>query len=258
MPNNIHGFKIGSSEYQYDYDYLANKPEGIPVYDTSGEDNGKSLVVYDNALEWQEIERLPDYTSGDQNKVLVVADSSLDPLSGGVDWVSPEDLNILPNYSAYDSNKVLGLVEGESTPELAWVDFLPAYDTASQEGGKVLGLSDDNELVWQEILPQQESEYKGLVLTADGSGHVSWDSVLPSYDKEYDSDSGKSLTINGNSIEWQTILPAYDTTYQDEGKVLAITNNELAWTEIIPPYDSSDAGKVLSVNNDGELEWVTP
>ena len=45
--------------------------------------------------------------------------------------------------------------------------------------------------------------------------------------------------------------------------VSAVSNqNDGAWAArefvLLPAYSSATAGKVLSVNNDGELEWITP
>ena len=239
MPSNIHGFKIGSSEYQYDYDYLANKPEAMPVYDTTGSDDGKVLTINSShELEWGEV--FPDYSSKEQGTILTVVDPSVSPSEGGIDWLSPEELNILPEYDPYDTNKVLGLVDGDQgEAHISWVDYIPAYDTTDQDISKVLTINDHNELSWEYAVPElpNDSDYARAALITNGSGSMFWDSVFPVW---YADENGKVLTIVSSSAG-----PAGNP----EG---------IGWVQILPPYDSSDAGKVLSVDEYGELEWITP
>lgn len=49
-------------------------------------------------------------------------------------------------------------------------------------------------------------------------------------------------------------IPEHTTS--DAGKVLAVASDgDLEWSEIIPEYSSSDEGKILAVDSSGDLEW---
>ena len=89
---------------------------------------------------------------------------------------------------------------------------------------------------------------------------VDWRYVLPPYDS---SDAGKVLTIHDYSgqteVAWEEIIPiTYSHELYDRVLTIPAGSGGPQWRSIFPYYDSSDAGKVLSVNNDGELEWINP
>lgn len=66
MPNaTIQGFEVDGTTYQYDYDYLANKPASLPSIDSSTfGDIGKVLVVGSNNVpEWANMTTIPTTTS---------------------------------------------------------------------------------------------------------------------------------------------------------------------------------------------------
>lgn len=51
-------------------------------------------------------------------------------------------------------------------------------------------------------------------------------------------------------------IPEHTST--DAGKVLGVNNSgNLAWVEVLPEYTSSDAGKVLGIDENGNLAWAT-
>ena len=70
------------------------------------------------------------------------------------------------------------------------------------------------------------------------------------------------VDVNGiiNISNVPTELPEYDST--DAGKILAVDNTgKLEFENVpteLPSYSSSDNGKVLSVDSSGELEFTTP
>lgn len=92
--------------------------------------------------------------------------------------------------------------------------------------------------------------------------------ILPANTRNY----GDVLTVvdNSNHIDWESLpeqLPAHDTNNNssDANKLLAVQNNgTLGWTELsvgdtLPTYDNSnnstDANKVLTILQNGSLDW---
>lgn len=85
-------------------------------------------------------------------------------------------------------------------------------------------------------------------------------------------DNGKILTAiydeGGPAVEWGDIPATAEVPTvgeNDNGKILTATYSEgeggYAWAAApapeLPPYSETDAGKVLQVQNDGTLAWVT-
>ncbi len=262
----IKGFKVDGITYRYDYANLDNNP--IPSYISS--DEGKALVVGSSDLEWDNI--LPEYSSSDAGKVLGVGGSD----DAELEWITVDGLpqyntytdegkalvvgstglewdNILPAYSSA-VGKVLG-VGGSDYAELEWINLLPQYNSSDEGKALVVGSSD---LEWDNILPEYSSSDAGKVLGVGGSddAELEWINLLPQYDTS--SDEGKALFVGNTGLEWDTVngLPPYDIS-TDEGKVLAVSNSGLDWGNILPEYSSSDAGKVLSIDEYGDVDWNT-
>lgn len=80
MPNTLQGVKVGGTTYQYDYEYLANKPAGLPSYQSASAGSVLALTGCGDApLEWAEV--IPTSSSA---KFFLVTDSFGNPT-----WVSP-------------------------------------------------------------------------------------------------------------------------------------------------------------------------
>lgn len=86
MPNTtIQGFEVGGTTYQYDYDYLANKPASLPSVSNSFGDIGKVLVVGSNNVpEWANATTIPITTSS--GMVLATGSDALPR------WITASDL----------------------------------------------------------------------------------------------------------------------------------------------------------------------
>ena len=86
-------------------------------------------------------------------------------------------------------------------------------------------------------------------------------SELPPYDS---SDAGKALVVNneGDNVEWQIVGSTgvvdqnYDPTSTNAQSGTAVAE-ALQTVETLPSSSSSDANKVLTVNNQGEPEWMS-
>ena len=122
MPS-AHGFIVEGQTVQYDYNYLANKPEPELPERSSG-DEGKVLTVTDGqgTVGWEEIpEGLPGRNSGDTGKVLAIKDGQ-----GTVGWEDvPEGL---PSRNTGDAGKVLTVTDGQGT--VGWEEISAGMDAA--------------------------------------------------------------------------------------------------------------------------------
>ena len=137
----IYGFKVNGTTYQYDYNYLANKPMELPEYGDG--DEGKVLTVNDTGeLEWQSI-------SGEEN--------SSDCVLPSVE--NAEDGDVLMIESEW----------GENQP--VWKQLLPAYDHDDNDCALMVK---DGSLEWEHLIPGWSSDDIGSVLTINESGEMQW------------------------------------------------------------------------------------
>ena len=137
----IYGFKVNGTTYQYDYNYLANKPMELPEYGDG--DEGKVLTVNDTGeLEWQSI-------AGEEN----ASDGMLPPMenanSGDVLMITsdlggnqPEWRQLLPSYGSGSNGCALTITEGG----LGWSRVIPRW--SEHDIGSVLTIDEDGELQW--------------------------------------------------------------------------------------------------------------
>lgn len=118
--------------------------------------------------------------------------------------------------------------------EIEWHQVLPDYDDSdtSLDAGKVLSVSDCGNLVW---------------MTSSMVPEIPTDSTVF---------SPLVLTVNDNSVEWGQINDILCVGGSDG--VFTYRDGNVMWSSVFPSYDENDAGKVLTVGQDGDLEWAMP
>ena len=137
----IYGFKVNGTTYQYDYNYLANKPMELPEYGDG--DEGKVLTVNDTGeLEWQSI-------SGEENS----SDSAL------------------PSAENAHSGDVLMVTSESDDISIEWRQLLPAYDHDDNDCALMVK---DGSLEWGQLIPGWSSDDIGSVLTINEYGELQW------------------------------------------------------------------------------------
>lgn len=204
-----------------------------PLPEHSLSDEGKSLMINsNNTLTWGR--PVPNYTLSDVNKVLTVVAGSSSPTE--LNWQPVSSGEELPEYSSQDAGKIL-MVDSHSGDSLTWAEN-PVPDYSSNYEGEVLtiigGYGGDLSLAWQSVLPPHDSSDDGKVLTAVNGGSLSWEKPLPLYD---DSNVGRVLTLvagsgsSGIDPEWKEIIPPYNNA--EEGAVLTVNGlGGLEWKRI--------------------------
>lgn len=186
--------------------------------------------------------------------------------------------NELPEYTTSDDGKSLKVKYNNGAAELEWEKDVPDY--ASSDVGKVLTVKDNNgstELGWEseKELPSFTTSQANKVLTVknnNGTAEVAWEntqSTLPSTT----GNANKVLTVNGtgDGVEWKAndTLSASDHSASksylvkgagSDGDVAHYLRGDGTWGEVpntLPDFGSTDAGKVLAINNNGtDPEWV--
>lgn len=90
----------------------------------------------------------------------------------------------------------------------------------------------------------------GITYTAGDNIQISDSNVISATDTTYT--AGTNITIDSNNQ-----ISATDTTYS-AGTGITITGTSISADSQLPSYSSSESGKVLSVDSNGDLEWSTP
>lgn len=209
-----------------------------PVY------NGASyLYAADGSVSWNLIGNIFNAGTG-----IYISDGTISIDLNAGDGISIKDNTIsvasntsleLPNFQpSSDYHKVLTVIGND----IDWVSL------------------DDNNS--NRLIPYHYDSDAGKVLTIDYQGEAIWDtvSILP----DYSDHSFELLAVNSTGeLVWTHLGDLYKTgdgAPGDEGAILvASASGQLPhWEFLIPQHDERDAGKVLTVQDDGTLAWELP
>ena len=158
----------------------------------------------------------------------------------------------------------------------------PGFDTSDAQDGFFLKYSSDSGLMWCDPIDTSNAQ-DGYFLKYSGNTGLMWDD--PSLDTSNANDGDVLKYSSDTGIMWGTILPSgaadgsiltYDQTHSrlewaattgSVGQVLTYVQGvgasgyTVEWADVdrLPDYDnsdnSSDAGKVLTILNNGDLAW---
>lgn len=229
------------------YLYWEN-PDPFPEYDSS--DQGKLLAVANEGLEWTD-SLLPEYSHNDMGKLLAVANT-------GVEWIDPPIE--VPQFDNGVSGNVL--MVNDTGNDIEWRSPFP--DHAGQTNA-YLQLNDNGEVVWESSpLPNYNSSLSGSYLRVDDNGDLEWTSQSGTLPNASQCTGGEALVVGGTGDDgfvWRKLLP--DFSDQDHGKALVVGGSDdpsgLMLEQILPSWSGSDdAGKVLTIDANGHLNWQMP
>lgn len=238
-------------------------PGGSDIPDWSSSDNGKVLTIVEDSGEynpsWENVDSLPPFSGSDTGRVLTVVESSVG-YEYEARWMPPSGGgggSDVPSHDLSDSGKVLGV---NDYGNLEWTDTVLHTPSSSPNNGQSLVYnSADDALSWEYVLPELDPWYSntGKVLMINESGAPEWlePEKLPDYSYL---NAGEVLTADGNGgLMWDYAIPGTSGHWENGIEFLAATSTGAAWANPFPNYDSSDAGRVLAVNEYGSLEWVS-
>ena len=144
----------------------------------------------------------------------------------------------VPETSASDSGKVLGVTDSEGT--LGWV---ANGGGSSYTAGTGIDITNDTISVDTSVIATQ-NDISGLQPTLTAGDNISIsNNTISATDTTYTAGTGLSLTGTEFSV---------DTT------VIASKNDLPSSDELLPSATSSDEGKVLTIDSQGDAGWATP
>lgn len=232
-----------------------------------------NLIIVDG-----ELNPVPTPAAGDSGKVLTVVDSD-----GTIGWspVSSSGTQLQADWSVTDTSSVQYIAH---KPDLSVYATSSAMDTAL--AGKQDTISDLSDIRSgaqagaTAVQPADLSDYVeasslATVATTGDYGDLLNTPTIPSGDELVPSassgDAGKVLTVDSNGDPaWAT--PSAGTTYTAGTGIDISAQNEISVdtttiatksdlpssSDLVPSSSSGDAGKVLTVDAQGEPSWVTP
>ena len=223
-----------NSNYGFTWDSL---PEGLPVHNNGEFDSSILTINNYGDVAWYKAQT--NANDGDfliyRDNAGIIWDNPIDTDeasegdflrygSNGLEWDNPLDTSnaFEGQYLKYSSNTSTGIV---------WDDPI---DTTTAQDGEVLKYSNINGLYWGTPIDTSEAD-DGEYLKYSSNTGIMWGPVngaLP----ECNSEGIVLLTMASGNPNWQTV-------------------DEL---NILPFHGSSDAGKVLTVLDNGALGWVSP
>ena len=250
---------------------LAAKQDALVSGQTIRTINGRDLLGEGN-LQFNDV--LPDFSQAEEGDALVIGSEGLPEwgeLNSGWELMSRnEDSTVLAH------NNVSHILNGSDFTKDPSKDYLvvPRYfinASGVAQNGSYFAVqpicypsSNTNTEFTARICNNSTVNAKLIydLYAKDGDGHVSMISYgtapigIPS-DKR-----GEVPVCMGEYIAFDGYVAPKKPTSTDVNKVLvakstSIVTGYLEWREIIPAYSAADAGKVLSVNSSGELEWIT-
>lgn len=170
------------------------------------------------------------------------------------------NINEVPSYTTSEDGKVLGVVDNSGTASLEWVT--PAaggvtdveVDGTSVVSGGVASITMPTELV-----PAVTSSDDAKVLKASytgGVGSYSWEAESGGGVTDVEVDGVSVVSQGVASITMPTVDQTYDGTSTNAQSGTAVAG-AIANINQVPASTSSDSGKVLTVDSNGDPGWVT-
>ena len=177
--------------------------------------------------------------------------------TSGVIWDNPIDTSNASNgaFLKYDSDAGTGA-------NIVWTDPISIFPTHDSQGD-FLKYSASSGIIWSDPLPQGHSN--GDFLKYSTNTGLMWDNA-PGIDttNAHNGDFLKYSSTTGLTWGTAATFPEYN---DNNAALLTMDSGCIDWKAledlpIFPDYDtsddSSDAGKILTILNNGSLGWVLP
>ena len=206
--------------------------------------DGDVLKYNGDGLEWSP---LIDTSNASANEFLKYNGT------GNLVWDKP-----VPDFDSSDLNKALMIIYDSGHPKLKWDNPNP-IDTSDASDGEFLKYSSNTGIMWDTLIDTSNAD-DGKFLKYSSDNGIIWDNPL---ELNGGYSGGSFLSYNNDGPLWVT--PAGSPSVGEVLTILSVSgsgNFDYEWSRILPIYDTSDpsddAGKVLTVLDNGTLGWVLP